>query len=216
LSKGEFTKLIGGDDIFYSNDVIEKMVNYMITKNIEIITTDILYCDNDMKVLDDPDGVFKSNISVLKTGEEPKEFFKWLALSNRIAAPGVMFRKLIFDQYGYFDECYKLMEDWPMWLRLSREGCKIYYMDMVSVKYRFGVGVSSVPNQMMITDIMRCHEKDILPYKNQLGNRIYRRIKWRYVKKYLFSNYSVLRKLIFIVIYSDIIFREYRMRSKRR
>jgi alpha-1,3-rhamnosyltransferase len=37
---------------------------------------------------------------------------------------------------GGFDERFKLLEDWPLWLNLTKNGHRLYFMDKSTVNYR--------------------------------------------------------------------------------
>jgi len=213
MCNGEYIKIIAGDDVFFNEFVISKMISYMEEKKINILLTNTLYCDINMNELEDINSEQSKSKYILKDGENPPEFFKWLALTNRIPAPGVMFKKYIFEEYGEFDERYRLLDDWPMWLKLSRNGCKIYYLDIVSVKYRYNIGVSTNSNIYFLQDLEKCIEEDILPYKKQLGNKIHKRIKYRFIKKYKLNQYNYLEKIIFYICNLNMIIREYIKRT---
>lgn len=198
ISKGKYIKFIASDDTFYSNDVIYKMIAYMNRNDSEILTSNILLCNRNMNKLDEADLRIQDYQKLLPLGEKPHEFFKLLCMRDAIAAPSVMFNRSLFDEYGYFNENYKLVEDWPMWLKISRSGCRIHYIDIISVKYRSEVGVSNSqnPNPIFIKDIMRCYEQEILPYKKELGYWLHKKIKWKFTRVYQLSHYTCLQKII--------------------
>ncbi|GAB6168209.1 glycosyltransferase [Clostridium carnis] len=207
LSKGKYIKFIDADDAFYENSTISKMVDYMYRENSLIILTNVLFCDENLNELDIANKKIKKFRRELPLGVNPEVFFKMSALNCRIGASGVLYDKDLFKRYGLFDESYKLLEDWPMWLRLSREGCKIDYYDIISVKYRYDVGVSSSknPNKIYIEDMIKCYEKDVLPYKKELGYFVYKNAKWRFTKKYKFKEYSTIKKIIKLISNIDVI-----------
>jgi len=202
LSKGLYIKLFDADDILYSSDVVSQMINYMSKNNLDILTSNMLWCNENMEKLNDSDIRIQNYKNVLQLGKEPYKFFKLLSKGNQIGAPGVMFKRALFIKYGEFDEEYKLLEDWPMWLRLSRNGCKIGYMGIISVKYRVGVGVSTSKkhNQYFEEDLIKCYEKDILPYKKELGYWLHKKIKWNFIRMYEYKNCSLFKKGVCILI----------------
>jgi Predicted glycosyltransferases len=208
-SKGTYIKFIAADDVFYSNNIVSEMIHHMSENNLEVLTSNILFCNDNMNKLNDSDIRIQNYRNVLPLGKEPYKFFKLLCIRDVIGAPGVMFKRSLFSKYGYFDEEYKLIEDWPMWLKLSRSGHKIDYIDIISVKYRAGIGVSSATtyNQNFIEDLIKCYEKEILPYKKELGYWLHKKIKWQFIRKYKFVNYSLLKKSICILENIDIISR---------
>lgn len=207
LCRGEYIKFIAADDVFYSKYVISKMVEYMHENNSIILTTHILWCDSKMNELDNAKQKIEYTKKNLALGKEPKVFFKKLAQYCRIPAPGVMFKKELFDEHGKFDEEYVLIEDWNTWLKLARKGVKFDYLDIVSVKYRAGVGVSTSdePNPLFVQDYIKCIEKEILPYRKELGHKLYKDINYGFVRCYKFKEYKTMDKVLFILKNIDIV-----------
>ena len=54
-------------------------------------------------------------------------------------------------------------------------------------------------------DVRKCIEKEILPYRKELGYWTYKNIKYPYIRNYKFKGYSLLEKLLFIFINIDLI-----------
>lgn len=207
-SKGKYIKLIAADDNLYEINTISKMVNFMQNNNSLIMTSNLLFCNEIMEPLMDSQKRIDLSRDLLKQGNNSEEFFKILSKKCFIGAPTVMFNKELFDKYGLFGEEYNLIEDWQMWLRLSRQGVKFDYYDDITVKYRCGVGVSTSAslNLKFIKDLIKCHEKEILPYRKELGYWLHKKIKWAFVRKYKYNQYSLIKKLLSITCNLDIIF----------
>ena len=68
------------------------------------------------------------------SGLEPENLFRQLMYENYIAAPTVMLRRRLFDQYGYHDERIAY-EDYEYWLRISRTE-RFYFLKEPVVLYR--------------------------------------------------------------------------------
>lgn len=142
-AQGEWVKLIAGDDALMPD---------CITNNINFINT-----SNDIGILFSYSYRYKNNFCqenfITKfPASMPKDFFnetisaqeqfKLLLIGNRINAPTSFIRKRIIQLVGGFDEKYKLIEDYPMWLRFTKSGHKLYFFEVVSVKHRFHVGAT--------------------------------------------------------------------------
>jgi glycosyltransferase involved in cell wall biosynthesis len=63
--------------------------------------------------------------------------YKMLLLYDRIHfTPSIFLNREVMIQAGGFDEEYKMFEDYPLWLKLTRNGIKLHFMDQVTVNYR--------------------------------------------------------------------------------
>ena len=74
------------------------------------------------------------------------------------------YTKTILEEYGYFDEEYRLIEDYPFYLKITRNGEKVLFSDIISTLYRYGSGVSTSPNASYQKDMDLLFEKAIMPY----------------------------------------------------
>ena len=55
--------------------------------------------------------------------------FDYLAKKNIILIPTVITKKSCFTKLGYFDEELIIHEEYDMWMRVAKEGCKIGFID---------------------------------------------------------------------------------------
>lgn len=204
-SNGKYIKTIAADDKLYSEEVIEVLVDCMQKQKVDIVSSNMLFCDDEMNVLKEMNDSIPLNKAIKDSAGDTKKLFRLLSIQNDIPAPTMIIKRDLFEKYGYYDEDYKLLEDWPMWLRLARNDIGIYYKDIISVKYRYGVGVSNTPNPIYLEDISKCYEKEILPYKKQLGVKVYRNIKWNYILNYKISGFSKIQKINFKLLNIDFV-----------
>ena len=82
----------------------------------------------------------------------PNRQFSTMSVINHINASGVFFKKSFFDEYGLFDERYRLLEDWPTWLKVLQSNNKIKYLDCIVAKRRVTTGVVSNNNPIYLND----------------------------------------------------------------
>ncbi len=94
-----------------------------------------------------PSGDF--SYEILPTEEEidllsssSRELFERLCVNNFISGASTYHSRELFEKYGYFDEKYVLLEDYPKYLNLSRDNVHIHFMDRITKIYRLG-GVST-------------------------------------------------------------------------
>lgn len=67
--------------------------------------------------------------------EEPCQLFDKLLYGNFLPAPSALYKTGVLKQIGGFDEEFSI-EDYPMWLKLSRAGIQHKYLDKPYVLYR--------------------------------------------------------------------------------
>jgi len=201
MSNGSIIKSIAADDAFYNNSVISSLVDYIETNNSLVVVSRIITCDADLEIINNIscnrefDDILKPTFA---TGDKLRILLQ-LYICSFIPAPGVFYTKKLFEKYGYFDETYRLLEDWPMWIRLVKEGCKIDICDQISVKYRTNVGISMTPNKIYIEDNIQCYKKEILPDLKDFNYWSQKKIRWYNTRKWEYDQYSTLGKVEFII-----------------
>ena len=117
--------------------------------------------------------IHPQHIELLQKGA-PLQVYEQLVASVFIPGCGTCYKTAFFEKYGYFDESYFLVEDWPKYLQLTRSGVPICFFDIISFKHRDG-GVShseGLPHKkthtLFYSDMVRICEREILPYLNMI------------------------------------------------
>ena len=135
-SKGEWIKYIAGDDSL-KKDCIEINLNH-ISANSEI---EILQTNADMYMEVFEEASFKSTLPVnfkdffdIKDGKSQYNFLKNVGYA--LCTPSIFIKKSIIEKVGGFDERFRLMEDLPLWLNLTKAGIRFYYHPVSTVNYR--------------------------------------------------------------------------------
>ncbi|MBO7521567.1 MAG: hypothetical protein J6T16_04935, partial [Opitutales bacterium] len=134
-SKGVWSKGVAADDLLLP-DCVENFVNYVKENpQAEIVFAKVkIYYDNfkeeNFKEVDDMGGKYFCE----KYDTAQKQYH---ALLRRFYchAPA-MFAKTSILQKVKYDERIKNMEDYPMWLRLTKSGAAFHFMDKEAVCYR--------------------------------------------------------------------------------
>lgn len=133
LATKEWIKIVDGDDIL-KKDALEKL-NFFINNNLgaRVIFSkaQIFYTDSsknvDLKIIPE-------NIDFYK--KDKKEQFRELLEDNCIVAPTVSIKNELLEDMGYFDEKYKMVEDYPFWIKLLKNNIKFYFLNEVIINYR--------------------------------------------------------------------------------
>ena len=140
-AQGEFIAFCDADDIW---------VNYKLSLQLEKLraTQAQLICsavcdfsdENSLPTYPKPTNVFVKNVSHSK-----------LLVKNWIALSSVVVQKSFIEKIGFFniDRSFVAVEDYDMWLRLTRQGGKIYRISNQLVHYR-KMPTSISANKMMM------------------------------------------------------------------
>ena len=135
-AQGAWIKLIAGDDILLPT-AIEDNFEFTKGKDIKILFSKIQL----FKMVGDE----QVNLSVkpsnhhllLSKGLTAKKLYHTLLHADLISfTPSVFFNASIFAEIGFFDERYRLMEDYPFWLKATKNGVMLHFMDKLTVLYR--------------------------------------------------------------------------------
>lgn len=82
-----------------------------------------------------PDGHIQPN-SILWPERTAESQYEMLLVSDRIDfSPFVFINRDTILSLGGFDERFRLLEDYPLYLNLTKNGYELYFMYMVTVNY---------------------------------------------------------------------------------
>jgi len=165
-SKGEYVFVLASDDSYYDNEVIENVVNVFNEKNALIVTAyREIYDENFLHIIERLPK--KKEVQKIKKN---KKLYKALCKGNFISGACTYYRKAFFEQYGLFDEDYKLLEDYPKYLKATRNNCRIDFLDRPTIKYRWGgISTSNKINPLLKKDSEMIIIKEILSFKEETG-----------------------------------------------
>lgn len=82
-----------------------------------------------------------------------------LLLANPLHVGSVMLRREWQETAGFFDETLRSYEDWDMWLRLARAGCRMGWVDRPVSQYRFHQAQMTRDGRQMTTATFAVLEK---------------------------------------------------------
>lgn len=129
---GEYIKVIAADDMLMTN-CISDLVDYCESHKLEFVLGDVQRISDQGEILPD------TELSI-----EQKAFYEmdaqqqycYLLKSNPVISPGEIYKKDFLIKYDGFDENYHLIEDYPFWLRITKDGNKINFLQRKVVYYR--------------------------------------------------------------------------------
>lgn len=163
-TKSEYIKFLAAGDAFSDPEALAALLMFARDQDTPIITSQSMICDKTLTYRLYPFPGRRAK----QLRETERKLFRVLSFSNLISAPATLFNRSFFTRLGGFDESYRLLEDWPAWLRLAREGYSIPFLDRVTCLHAVG-GVSSEDldayhSLRLQRDMILCYEKEILPY----------------------------------------------------
>ncbi len=137
-SNAGWIKMIAGDDILFPSCIDDNMQFVQNNPDAAIIFSQVkLYKNNffpENFIAQDP-LIYPMNI--MNPAYTSADQYKLLLLSDRITfTPSFFFKKQTIVDAGGYDEDNKLAEDYPMWLKLTRQGTRFHYFHKPTVGYR--------------------------------------------------------------------------------
>lgn len=192
-AKGEWIKAIAGDDALLPN-CIELNYNY-IANNEEIgILLSEMELYNNTFASENLTGYFridKSNSFFTSESSADYQFRKLLIADIISVTPTLFIKKSLIEKEGYFDERFRHVEDYPFWLKITRLGYKIYFMDKATIKYR--KHNQSIHNNNEINFLRPAY------YKNEAIRKIYV-YPYLSITKFIYQKYCYYWALLFRLV----------------
>ena len=139
MAHGEWIKGIAGDDILIEDAIEQFLKNYK--RDCYIVATafkKLLAKSGGGYIYSDRVFPLKKDITVYNL--PPEKQYKKILWHCFVTAPTIFFKRDLFEKVGYFDEQYRLMEDWPFWLKCLEVGYKIDFSPVLTVCYRIDCG----------------------------------------------------------------------------
>lgn len=170
-ASGDYILFFASDDKLGSPTIVSKYVSVFKKRHENILTSQWINCDSDLK----PISKFVNSIESLKFNHRniKKQLFR-LCQSNIYGSGSTCYRSSLFKKFNYLDEKYKLLEDWPFWIRLLFNNEKIYYCNFDGLFHRTG-GISENVNGTSNTikkfyqEILETFYFEIIPNINQFS-----------------------------------------------
>lgn len=163
LSTGEYIFYLAVDDVFYDDKVLEDVAEYFF-KSGELIFTGYkeVYDKNMDKCIKTLPR--KNEVKFLKSNN-PNMLYKKLCIGSFISGSNTPFSRKLIEKYGYLDEEYFYLEDYPKYLKLTRNGCNISFLDRKLIKYRMGgVTTNGIINDYLRKDLRLAAIKECKEY----------------------------------------------------
>lgn len=173
-SKGEWIKLIAGDDVL-KNDCIDINLEYLqVNKQVEILQTQSMVFLNNFRsdkiisIIPHQNRFFES---------DPDTQNKILQENNYVIAPSVIISRELYDRIEGFDERFKLFEDITFWLNATKSGARFHLLDKPTVYYRKHNDTSEKASKPYIR---KEYAKELLKFKREYNDKVSFLKKFKY------------------------------------
>lgn len=168
-ARGTYLKSLGADDALYDTRALTLAAHAVEESGAMLLAARVMKCGSTLSPLAPLHDDFLRALPSLT----PREVWQKLCVHNDLPAAGVFFTRAFFDRYGMFDEHYRLLEDWPTWLRITRLGCPITFGDFFAACYRVDSGCATAINDAYLADKRETFAREIRPYRRELGTARY-------------------------------------------
>jgi glycosyltransferase involved in cell wall biosynthesis len=179
-ASGEWIKTLAGDDTL-EIDCIEKFIDFTNYNHCKIVFSKVNLIKGEKKIKN------ISNTSFFDF-DQKKQLKKILSNDCHIFAPGLFIKKELISRFGGFNTKYKIIEDLPLWIKLSLNNIRFFLINEHLVNYRIHEGNVSRSNLIRFTDLEFYDEYKVIFKELILGELIARKMYLSIIsyKKYFF------------------------------
>lgn len=137
LQNSELIIPLSSDDEFYDSNTIQKIIDFFNSTNYLIATSMRQPILNGLPLNPYP------KTSHIPLFNDREKLLKYISKKgNIISGASTYYRREIFERIGYFDERYRLLEDYPFYLKVLSNQIDIGFINMITINYGLS-GVSS-------------------------------------------------------------------------
>lgn len=168
LCSGEWILLLAADDALAGPNVVSELMKHAEETEKAWLVGSLLFCDKDLEPVGRTSPT-ELQMDLLRSGE-PRRIWGGLCRECFLPSGGNLYRKELLESLGGFDTHYRLVEDWPLFLRLVRSGNLPEMVDIPITLHRAN-GVSQKAanrNRKYQRDLIETMNREILPYLDML------------------------------------------------
>ncbi len=208
VAKSEWIKFLAADDALKPNCIKDNMSWIACHPQTKVLFSRIEVYKNTFKpqnLIDTIPNAADHPKSILHESRSVDSQYKMLLLSDRINFTPSAFlnRQTLMSVKGY-DERFKLIEDYPLWLKLTKSGHKLYFMNKTTVNYRrhskainnTDINYLIKPNYFRTENFRKIYTYPYLPIDIRLNQRFQWFVKQIFRWDYLNRNKKINRFLL--------------------
>lgn len=132
-SSGDWVKLIAGDDRLLPNCISDNVSFIQKHKNAEIVFSKLRLFGNTII----PKKWICKDVGPFFRGLTQRQLAIRLYRGNFLPASSAWIKYSCLQKLGGYDEQFRLLEDWPFWMKAVSNGVKLWFLDKETVDYRF-------------------------------------------------------------------------------
>lgn len=166
LCVGIWVLLLAADDVLANETVIFRMVELVEKTDRNWLLGQTIVCNEQLVWT----GEFCPTEEEVVWTRTPQKLFAALCRDCFLPSSGNLYRAEFLRRMGFFDEHFRLVEDWPLFLKAARAGELPEVCDTPTVLHR-ACGVSrswAGKNQVYQKDLIATMELEIIPYLKTL------------------------------------------------
>lgn len=144
-AKGTIICPLSSGDQFYNENSLQEIMNVFDQEDKLIYTSKrMIKKENSIE--------YYPSLYQVSLLDQSNHFFEYIMkYGNFVSGASTYYKKDIFDKYGFFDEKYRLLEDYPFYAKLALNNEKIGYLDYPTIQYELG-GISTASNRNPLLD----------------------------------------------------------------
>jgi alpha-1,3-rhamnosyltransferase len=193
-ARGEYVKLIAGDDALKPNCIDDNIYYIKNNKDVFVLFSYIdTFIENFKEESFDGREPSQPPLDFINDTIDAQQQYRMLLIQDRVGyTASVFLMREILIRVGGFDERYQHVEDYPMWLKLTKAGYKLHFMEKVTVNYRN----SSNSITYMAQDTLI--NKTFLDREQFRRENVYPFLEWKYKLDYWYRyRISLIAKFVF-------------------
>lgn len=202
LATGKILIPLSADDMFYSHDVVDKIVATFAKKKCNVLVTSRMVCtDEGMEIRKLPSKKNEKTIHKLNSAYKQHVAFITDEFYDMASGSAMYIKKDFLENWGYFDEKYVLWEDGPFLTQYTKNDIVSTEYEIISIKYRLGGVSNGKTHPLMRKDRILYNETDRVAEKFELKRPLQRKIEY-ICRRYKTSSW--IQKMLLYLGYSDV------------
>lgn len=145
---GKWIKTIAADDMLMDDCIFNNIEYLRLHKNVDIVFSDVFVFSNDKSI----NTLKKHNKKILSLDSNNQ--LKALLSNCFLFAPSSFIKNSALKDIGYANEKYRMIEDYPLWLKFLKKGYTLHYLEKPTVYYRCGDSLSQSKSKIANIDYL--------------------------------------------------------------